>query len=64
MERANDLEWLTFFYYNADLGPAEGDVKDDLMDSFIEETGKLLPEGWTYSDGETEPGSNSEEDED
>ena len=52
-ERATELEWLTWFYHNSDFGPADGDVRQSLQESFMEKTGKNLPEGWNYgSDGE------------
>jgi len=53
-ERSSELEYLTWFRVNADFGPADGDVQDDMSERFMEETGKNLPEGWNvYSDGET-----------
>lgn len=52
-ERATELEYLKFFYNEADFGPAESDVRDYLKEKFQEETGKLLPEGYNYdSSGE------------
>ena len=54
LPRATELEYLTWFRQNADFGPADSDVKDAMNESFMEETGKNLPEGWNYlSDGET-----------
>lgn len=53
-ERADELEYLRWFRVNADFGPADGDVNDEMSERFIRETGKDLPEGWNYcSDGET-----------
>lgn len=53
-ERASEVEWLRWFYDNADFGPADSDVKDIMMTNFMAETKKWLPEGWNYwSDGET-----------
>lgn len=53
-ERATELEYLTWFRQNADFGPADSDVKENLNRNFMEETGKNLPDGWNYaSDGET-----------
>ncbi len=53
-ERATELEYLKWFRHNADFGPAEGDVIDQMNDDFMEETGKKLPQGWNYrQDGET-----------
>lgn len=43
---ATELEWLQFFYSGADFGPADSDVRDWIKQSFIEETGKQLPEGY------------------
>jgi len=53
-QRATELEYLKWFRINADLGPAEGDVIDDMNERFMSETGKNLPKGWNYAqDGET-----------
>ena len=53
-ERATELEWLQWFFRNADFGPADSDVQDTMIDRFINETGKNLPEGYNYySDGKT-----------
>lgn len=53
-ERATELEWLTYFYQNADFGPADGDVRDSLKEYFVRERGKNLPEGFQYQqDGES-----------
>jgi len=53
-ERATELEYLKWFRINADFGPADGDVKDNLNECFMDETGKNLPEGWNLAqDGET-----------
>ena len=46
MKQASELEYLTWFRHNIDLGPGEQDVIDDMNERFIEETGKELPEGW------------------
>ena len=53
MERANYTEYLEWFHDNADFGPADGDVRDNMIKRFMKSTGKQMPEGWTYSDGET-----------
>jgi len=45
-EKATELEWLEWFYANADFGPADGDVRQYLKDDFMESTGKELPEGY------------------
>jgi len=53
-ERATEVEYLKWFRINADFGPADSDVKDNMDRYFMEETGKNLPEGWNIaSDGET-----------
>lgn len=53
-ERASELEYLRWFRYNTDFGPADSDVIDAMNQRFMSETGKNLPEGWNYaSDGET-----------
>ena len=41
-----EVEWLRWFYSNADFGPADGDVRQILKDQFMKETGKELPEGY------------------
>jgi len=54
MERATGLEYLKWFKINADFGPADGDIHDYMAEDFMDETGKLLAEGWNYyCDGET-----------
>lgn len=53
-ERATELEYLTWFRVNADFGPADGDIQDNMNAQFMRDTGKNLPEGWNFkSDGET-----------
>jgi len=46
MEKAPELEYLQWFYANADFGPADSDVRDILNEEFMEDTGKDLPEGY------------------
>lgn len=41
-----DLEFLAWFYANADFGPADGDVRDMLKEQYVQETGKPIPEGY------------------
>lgn len=54
MDRATELEYLKWFFHNADFGPAEGDVRNYMKERFMDKTGKNLPEGYNYaSDGET-----------
>lgn len=45
-KRASELEYLKWFRQNADFGPADIEVKDIMDRSFVEETGKDLPEGY------------------
>ncbi len=54
LPRATELEYLTWFRQKADFGPADSDVKDQMNEWFMQETGKNLPEGWNVAlDGET-----------
>jgi hypothetical protein len=48
--RATKEEWLEWFYFNADFGPADDDVRHYLMEDFMKETGKEMPEGWDDED--------------
>lgn len=50
MEKATELEWLQWFYQNADFGPAHGDVIFDMCRAFQAETGKGLPDGYEEED--------------
>lgn len=53
MEKATELEYLKWFFQNADFGPADSDVRDRLNRQFIEQKEKNLPEGYNYdSSGE------------
>lgn len=45
-ERATELEWLQYFYCEADFGPADEDVRDIIKSDFIRFTGKAMPEGY------------------
>lgn len=45
-DRATELEWLKWFYNHSDFGPADGDVRDWLAETFKAQTGKLLPIGY------------------
>lgn len=45
-DKATPLEFLEWFYINADFGPADSDVYYYLKQKFMEETGKNLPEGF------------------
>lgn len=46
MEKATELEFLKWFYLNADFGPADGDVRQNMSEYFTEKTGKSLPDGY------------------
>lgn len=46
MEQATELEFLQWFYANADFGPADEDVRQHLKECFADETGKTLPSGY------------------
>lgn len=43
LEEAEELEYLRWFYKNADFGPADGDVRFYMENDFIKETGKKPP---------------------
>ncbi|MEQ1844274.1 MAG: hypothetical protein ABL983_01700 [Nitrospira sp.] len=43
---ATELEWLKFFYCNADFGPADDDVRWGLKEDFKKTIGKSLPSGY------------------
>ena len=47
LETATELEFLQWFYANADFGPADGDVRIALMQDFVAQVGKNLPEGYS-----------------
>lgn len=46
MKKAAELEWLRWFYCNADFGPADSDVRQMLKRGFVYETGEALPDGY------------------
>jgi hypothetical protein len=46
MEQASELEWLQYFYCNANFGPADDDVRDMIKEAFTSDTGKSLPGGY------------------
>jgi hypothetical protein len=56
-KRAEELEFLRWFYQNADFGPASEDVYGSMRTRFVIETKKRLPEGYwdNESDGYGEP---------
>ena len=43
---ATELEFLKWFFLNADFGPADGDVRACMCTDFEDETGMLVPEGY------------------
>lgn len=54
-KRATELDFLRYFYVNADLGPADSYVRDIMMERFVATKGMSLPSGYKLSDGESEP---------
>jgi hypothetical protein len=50
MEEATELEYLRWFYQNADFGPADEDVRQYLRDAFVEDAGKQIPVGYQRED--------------
>lgn len=48
MEQATELEYLQWFFANVDFGPAHYDVIAGMEEEFREETGKEIPDGYTY----------------
>jgi hypothetical protein len=46
MERATELEYLKYFYSEADFGPADSDVRQNIDECFKKKTGKLLPKNY------------------
>ena len=42
-EEATELEWLRYFYANADFGPADDDVRQIIQGCFEAKTGKSVP---------------------
>ena len=51
MEKATELEYLQWFYANADFGPADSDVRYYMDESFKEDTNKDIPEGYGEKEG-------------
>jgi hypothetical protein len=52
MNKATELEFLKWFYYETDFGPADGDVKYIMKKEFMEETGKQLPDNYSIEEEE------------
>ena len=51
-ERMTELEYLQQFYYEADFGPAHGDVIDVMNEQIEQDLGKKLPIGYGPEDEE------------
>lgn len=49
-QMASELEYLKFFYRNADFGPADRSVRASLDRRFQEKTGMTLPPGYGQCD--------------
>lgn len=45
-DQATELEYLRWFWLNADFGPADSDVRDILNGKFYRETGRKVPDGY------------------
>lgn len=45
-EERDELEYLRWFYCNADFGPAHGDVIFHMNEEYVSETGNSVPEGY------------------
>lgn len=48
--KATVLEWLQYFYDEADFGPADDDCRYLLKQQFMRDTGKELPDGYGCDD--------------
>ena len=46
MEKATELEFLRYFFQNADFGPADGEVRFYLGRDFERVSGKEPPDGY------------------
>ena len=46
-KQATELEYLKWFFQNADFGPADCDVKCGLEECFEKETGMLVPKNYS-----------------
>lgn len=49
---ATELEYLAWFYANADFGPAHEDVMCGLQDDFKNATGRRVPKDYDYRNPE------------
>ena len=52
MKKATELEFLEWFYFNCNFGPAHEDVVCMMKEDFIKETGKELPDSYPLSEDE------------
>lgn len=48
--KATVLEWLQYFYDEADFGPGSGEYVYQLKQQFTQDTGKELPDGYGCDD--------------
>jgi hypothetical protein len=44
--KATEQQWLEWFYCNVDFGPADSDVRYNMKQDFMKETGLEMPEGY------------------
>lgn len=51
-EKATAYDYLLWFYQNADLGPADGDVRRRMEKQFVRDFGADIPDGFGCSDDE------------
>lgn len=54
MNQATELEYLQYFYSQADFGPADDDVRYYIEEAFKRDTGLLLPNGYARDEEEEE----------
>lgn len=45
-ECIHEIDYLRWFFANADFGPADDDVRQYLNKQYVEETGNEIPEGY------------------
>ena len=41
-----EFDWLLWFFQRADFGPADGDVRQMLVDQYEKETGNTVPQDY------------------
>jgi hypothetical protein len=49
---ATELQFLKYFYLNADFGPADGDCRYYIKKGFMKDSGLKLPKGYTMEEEE------------